>query len=150
VSWPPAGWPTIAPLYAPGHVVHCRAEFAPVHYLAAGWHQPEDYFTWMDGIEAVIRFVVRRPSVGYMLRLDVVPVGFGEVTQTLEVFFNFFRVGYFEIPESKPVSLQLPAELFIMRESTLTLHCREARRGTEFGLGDERRLGIAVSSWVLE
>src|SRR3954471_18979911 len=89
------------------------------------------------------------PLGAYTFTLDVVPNGVGGRLQTLEIFFNYFRVGFFEVTEPRTVSGELPAEIFILRKTRINLHCRNAVTPSEHGIPDDRRLGIAVSGWCI-
>jgi len=93
--------------------------------------------------------LLRRPLSSYTLSLEVVPNGVGGRLQTLEIFFNYFRVGFFEVSEPRTVSVELPAEIFILRKTRIHLHCRNAVTPSEHGIPDDRRLGIAVSGWCI-
>jgi hypothetical protein len=146
----PAGSPGgPAAIYVPGCQITCMLPHPRPAYHTHGWHAPEEEFTWIDGIEGVIEMVVRRPADSYHLRLDIVPNGVGGLLQTLQIHFNHFRVGYFEVPEPARLTVELPAELFTMRKSSLRLHCENAIRVAEFGVPDTRRLGIAVRGWSI-
>lgn len=138
------------PIYVPGQYIVCAAPYPRPPYHTAGWCDPEQEFTWIDGIEARIEMLLRRPSDQYSLTLDVLPNGVGGKLQTLEVFVNFFRLGFFEVREPTTLSLRLPSEIFILRKIRIDLHCREAVIPAEYGIADDRRrLGIAVSGWCI-
>jgi hypothetical protein len=68
--------------------------------------------------------------------------------QLLEVFFNYFRMVALEIPEPTKVSVEIPAELFILRVARLSLYCPHACVSSDPKLG-QRRLGVAVKGWCL-
>jgi len=139
-----------APLYAPGYLVECtRADF-PAKYHVKGWHAPEEKFTWINGTEADIEMMIRRPATRYTLKFDVHPYNGPHTIHTLQVFFNYFRVGGFEIQHQSHLEVDLPAELFILPVSKLTFYCPTALTGTSIGESDSRRLGIAMHSWVIE
>ena len=135
------------PIYVPGYYVNCSSLYPPPAYHTAGWHAQEDDFTWIDGLEATIEMTIRRPRRSYTFLVEVVPNGTGGRVQTLEVFLNYFRVGFFEVQRRQVLSILLPSELFILRRTRICLHCRNALVGTEFGVLDTRRLGIAVCGW---
>jgi hypothetical protein len=140
----------LAPLlYVPGHLVLCQAPSPLPAYHTSGWHEPEGEFAWIDGIEGIIEMFVRRPRTNYTLTLDVVPNQAGPQQQSLEVFFNYFRIGFFEVPEPTTLSLELPWELFLGRRSRLNLHCRNAVADALTDGQNRRRLGIAVRSWLI-
>jgi hypothetical protein len=140
------------PVYAPGQYISCTSAAANPVYHAEGWHEPEPEYTWIDGAEAVIRLLVRRPRKEYVLSLDVVPNGAcasaDSRPQLLEVFFNYFRLAALEVPEAMKVSIEIPAELFILRVARLSLYCPHACVSSDPRLGN-RRLGIAVKGWCL-
>jgi hypothetical protein len=137
------------PTYAPGQYISCTSSFATPVYHAQGWHEPEAEYTWIDGTEAVIRLLVRRPRKEYVLSLDVVPnIEGSSGPQLLEVFFNYFRMAALEIAEPTKVSIEIPAELFTLRVARLSLYCPLAFMGTDPRRG-QRRLGIAVKGWCL-
>ena len=137
------------PTYAPGQYISCTSSVATPVYHAQGWHEPESEYTWIDGTEAVIRLLVRRPRKEYVLSLDVVPnSGAGSRPQLLEVFFNYFRMAALEVPEPTKVSVEIPAELFTLRVARLSLYCPLACVSSDPRLG-QRRLGIAVKGWCL-
>ena len=138
-----------AAVYAPGQYVICTKPYPSPVYHVRGWHEPEEKFTWICGISGTIEMLIPRPNDAYRLMLDVVPNGIGPRRQALEVFFNCFRVGYFEVPAPRTLPIELPAELFILRNSRIDLFCEHAVCGTDLGLRDSRRLGIAVRSWCI-
>jgi hypothetical protein len=147
---PPAGGEGgPAAIYVPGYQVVCMKPHPRPVYHARGWHEPEEEFTWIDGIEGVIEMLIRQPADRYRLTLDVVPNGVGNLLQTLQIFFNGFRVGWFEVPAPARLAVDLPAELFILRKARLRLHCGNAVRGAEFGVTDTRRLGVALRGWCI-
>jgi len=138
-----------APVYVPGQYVICTTPYPRPPYHVDGWYEPEEEFTWIRGGEGVIEMLLRRPLGAYTFTLDVVPNGVGGRLQTLEIFFNYFRVGFFEVTEPRTVSVELPAEIFILRKTRINLHCRNAVTPSEHGIPDDRRLGIAVSGWCI-
>jgi hypothetical protein len=135
--------------YTPGQYVACTRPHGLPPYHIRGWHEPEDEFTWIDGIEGVLEMAIHRPARSYTLLLDVVPNGVGNRLQTLEVFFNYLRAGFFEVPAPAMLSIELPAELFILRKTRINLHCGQALVGAEYGIPDARRLGIALRGWCI-
>ncbi len=138
------------PIYVPGQYIVCSLPFPAPPYHTEGWHEPEAEFTWIQGLEASIEMIIRRPKSHYTLNLDVVPNRIGDVLQTLEVFVNFFRVALFEVQRSTIFSVRLPAELFIMRRTRIVLHCRNAVAVAEHGVPDQRQLGVAVRAWCID
>lgn len=138
-----------AAVYVPGQYVICTAPYPSPPYHTDGWYEPEEEFTWVRGCEGVIEMFLRPPSTAYTLTLEVVPNGVGSKLQTLEIFFNYFRVGFFEVAEPMTVSVELPAEIFILRKTRINLHCRDAVTPSDHGVSDHRRLGIAVSGWCI-
>ncbi len=136
-----------AAVYIPGSYVACRQPFAKPVYHTEGWHAPEQEFTWIAGLEGTIEMVLRRPHRSYTFTIDVVPNMVGQRLQTMEVFFNYFRVCFFEIPSPTTLTVELPSELFILRTPRISLHCRQAISGTAHGVPDARRLGVAVRGW---
>ena len=56
---------------------------------------------------------------------------------------------YFEIAVRGELTVELPAELFILRTCIVRLQCRNAVVGHTLGLNESRRLGIALHSWML-
>jgi hypothetical protein len=147
----PAGGITArgAAVYVPGQYVICSTPYPQPPYHTDGWYEPEEEFTWIRGGEGVIEMLLRRPLGSYIFTLEVVPNGVGGRLQTLEIFFNYFRVGFFEIAEPRTVSVELPAEIFILRKTRINLHCRNAVTPSDHGVPDDRRLGIAVSGWCI-
>jgi hypothetical protein len=147
---PPARGPERpAETYIPGQYVICRAAFPKPVYHTSGWHDPEPDFTWIAGIEAVIEMAIRRPPHAYTFILDVMPNGVGDRPQTLQVFVNYLCVGLFEVTDPQTITVALPSDVFFLRKTRINLHCRQAVVGTEFGVPDARRLGIAVRSWCI-
>jgi hypothetical protein len=136
-------------IYVPGQYVICTTPYPRPPYHAEGWYEPEEEFTWIRGSEAVIEMLLRRPLGSYTFALEVVPNGIGGRLQTLEIFLNYFRVGFFEVAKPATVSVELPAEIFILRKTRINLHCRNAVTPSEHGIADDRRLGIAVSGWCI-
>jgi len=136
-------------VYVPGQRILCRKSFGAVPYHQDGWSEPEETQTWIEGAEASIGLLLRRPSEFYTLELAVAPAEGCTVVPTLEVFFNYFRVGFAEVPAARLVSVCLPAETFILRKAVITLHCREAtKRGFAVGpLGKARAL--SVRHWTI-
>lgn len=138
-----------AVIYVPGQYVICTTPYPRPPYHTEGWYEPEEEFTWIRGSEAVIEMLLRRPLGSYTFTLEVVPNGIGGRLQTLEIFFNYFRIGFFEVAKPTTVSVELPAEIFILRKTRINLHCRNAVTPSEHGIADDRRLGIAVSGWCI-
>ena len=145
----PATPPPRVETYVPGQYVLCKKPYPLADWHTRGWHAPEQEFTWIDGVEGVIEMVLRRPYRAYTLMLEVVPNGVGDRLQTLEVFFNYLRVGFFEVPFPATLAIEIPGELFILRKTRISLHCRNAVIGTDHGVADARRLGIAVRGWSI-
>ena len=139
-----------AGVYVPGRYVSCCDPYPPPIYHTGGWHTPERDFTWIQGIEATIEMIVQRPKRGYTFMIEVVPNGTGDRLQTLEIFLNYFRLGFYEILKPSTLSIPMPSELFTLRRTRIGLHCRNAVVGTEFGIVDTRRLGIAVCGWCMK
>ncbi|WP_431285252.1 hypothetical protein ACQW02_10825 [Humitalea sp. 24SJ18S-53] len=137
-------------VYVPGLRIACRADQAPVPYLGAGWHAIEQDFVWMDGREAELVFLMRLPDRPLRLVLDLVPFRHGGLVQTLEVFVNGLRIGFAEVPHAGAVTLPVPVEAFRGRDCRIALHCATATIGTDVGLEDKRRLGLALAGWALE
>jgi hypothetical protein len=147
---PPMPEPSMAPIYVPGQQVLCFAPHPLAPYHVTGWHAPEADFTWIDGLEGVLELSIRRPQNAYTLMLDVVPNGVAGQLQTLEVFVNYFRMGFYEVRRATTVQVELPAEIFTLRRTRISLHCRNAIVPSEHGVaGDLRRLGVAVCSWII-
>lgn len=136
--------------YVPGLRVYCNSEVNDPTYLSEGWHAPERHSTWMHGSESLIRFRVRRPAESYQLTLDVTPVDFPDIKQDLELYFNFFRVGFFNVRKSESIQVVLPYQLFILPACVITLHCRSPVVPADFGKPDSRFLGLALRSWIME
>lgn len=137
-------------VYVAGLQVACRADAAPVPYFGAGWHTPEVDFTWMDGREGELVFLMRLPDRPLRLRLDLVPFRREQVLQTVEVFLNGLRLGFREVPASGSFTFPVPVEAQRGRVCRIALHCATAAVGGELGLEDNRRLGLALRGWVLE
>lgn len=138
-----------APIYVPGRQIRCTSDAKIPEFHTRGWYPPEAMQTWIEGVEGEIKFSIRRPEEFYTFRAEVIPFSHGGM-QTLEVFFNFFRVGYFEVNELMQINVSLPFELFILRTAQIVLHCKNAMIGTKVGLNDLRRLGIALRSWIVD
>jgi hypothetical protein len=136
------------PAYAPGQYISCVASLPVPAYHAEGWLEPEAEYTWIDGTEALIKLLVRRPRRVYVLTLDIIPNAAGAAPQVLEVFFNYFRLAAFEVPAPMKASLEIPAELFTIRVARLSLYCPRACPSPDHSSG-QRRLGIAVKGWSL-
>ena len=130
----------------PGTTSSACSPFPPPAFHVRGRHAPEPEFPWISGTEATIEMLIRRPSDHYRLVLDVVPNGVGGRLQTLEVFFNGFRMAYFEVPIATSLSMELPAELFNSRVARFNLRCENA---VSFCAADPRKLGIAVAGWCI-
>jgi hypothetical protein len=137
------------PIYVPGREIRCTTDDNGYEFHVRGWSAPESEQTWIDGIEGELQFKIKRPEEFYTFRADIVPLKSRGV-QTLDVYFNYFRVGFFECPEAMSISIHLPFELFIFRTARVIFHCRNAVVGHEVGIDDRRRLGIALRSWVIE
>ncbi len=137
-------------VYLPGLKVACRAAAAPVAYLGHGWHPPEADFTWMDGPEAELVFLLRLPDGPLRLRLDLVPFVHGEALQTVEVFLNGLRLGFREVPDARQVVFDVPMEAFRGRVCRIALHCATARVAVAAGIDDSRRLGLGLATWTME
>ena len=111
-----------APLYVPGRRIICTADEIALEFHSKGWHPPENDRIWIDGVEGELSFMVRRPATAYVFSAEVSP--FVAPPHTLEIFFNYFRVDYFEITVRGELNIELPAELFILRTCILRLNCR--------------------------
>lgn len=150
MSEPEATGNTPQSVYVPGLRVACRAAEAPVPYLGAGWHGVEPDFTWMDGREAELVFLMRLPDRPLRLSLDLVPFRHADAVQTLEVFVNGLRIGFREVPQATRVTLPVPVEAFRGRDCRIALHCATAAVPADGAIVDKRRLGLALAGWVLE
>lgn len=137
-----------APIYVPGRRILCTAADCAPEFHVRGWFPPEPSLTWINGMEGTLCFSIRRPETGYVFTAEVEPFTAAGM-QTLEVFFNCFRVAFFEVASRMEIRVDLPAELFILRTSSIVLHCRNAAVGKHVGVSDDRRLGLAVRSWML-
>jgi hypothetical protein len=137
-----------APLYVPGRRVNCTADEIASEYHTRGWSWPEPDRIWIEGVEGRLSFSVRRPQTSYVFVCDVSPFSPAGV-QSLELYFNYFRIDYFEIAQRTEIAVELPPELFTLRDSVVSIHCARATVGHEVGVDDERRLGIAFHSWML-
>lgn len=135
-------------VYVPGRKIVCTAEEIALQFHTKGWCAPERDRIWIDGVEGELSFMVRRPSASYVFTAEVTPFA-AKQARSLEIFFNYFRIEYFEISRASEIKVRLPAELFVLRTSVMRLHCRNAVVGTSVGLDDGRRLGIALHSWML-
>jgi len=137
-------------VHVAGLRVDCRAAAAPVPFLGAGWHKPEVDFTWMDGREAELVFLLRLPQRPLLLRLDLVPFRPDLLTHTVEVFCNGLRLGFREVPATVSVTFPVPLEAIRSRVCRIALHCATAVLGREVGVEDGRRLGLGLAGWALE
>jgi len=138
-----------ASVYVPGQYVACTSPYPLPVYHTTGWYEPEDQLTWIAGTEGIIELLIRRPRRSYFFLLDVVPNDFGGKPQVLEVFFNYFRLASIEVPNATSLSMKVPSELFILRNTRIALHCPNATVGTSHKLPETRRLGIAVRGWCI-
>jgi hypothetical protein len=125
-----------------------------VNLLGQGWSTPDpEGFVWSDGPEADLMFSIATPARDVVCHLELMPfLARGAVErQTVEIYFNHFRVGYAELSAGRhTVSVYLPRELFMLRTAVLTLHLEGARSPLELGLSaDERRLGVALWSFQI-
>jgi hypothetical protein len=121
----------------------------PATYHVCGWHEPEDGFTWIRGIEWIIEMTIRRPHTAYTFMLEVFLNQLAGRTQALEVFFNHFSVGFFEVPAPTTLSVELPTELFKRRKTQINLHCRFAEVANCPGMVDRRTIGNAPHGWCI-
>lgn len=137
------------PIYVLGRKVFCTFDDDPLPFLFRGWSHIESDRTWIDGVDGEIRCMMRRPSSPCIFELDVEPFLAGG-PQTLEIFLNGFNAGYFEVNAPGVLSVSLPNEFFILRVTQIVLRCRTSVVGTEVGLSETRRLGIALRSWVIK
>jgi len=136
------------PIYVPGRKVVCTTDDIALEFHSRGWFSPEPDRIWIDGVEGELKFMVRRPATSYTFAAEISPFA-SPPPQSLELFFNYHRVEYFEIAKRGEISVELPAEVFTLRTCIVRLHCRNAISGTSVGIEDPRRLGIALHSWVL-
>jgi hypothetical protein len=136
-----------APLYVPGRKIICTTGEIALEFHTRGWYPPESDRIWIDGVEGELRFMVRRPATAYSFSAEVSP--FLAPPHSLEIFFNYFRIDYFEVAARGELKVELPAEVFILRTCIIRLHCRTAAVGHTLGLDESRRLGIALHSWML-
>ena len=127
----------------------CCSQGSVPNYLGQGWHEVEPEYTWMAGEEANIRFRVRRPNKSYTLKLNVISIDGLDHRQSIEVFFNYFRVGFGHVRGETTLEAELPAALFMLPEAVLGLHCSRTVRPSEQGGQDTRLLGVALRCWSL-
>jgi hypothetical protein len=118
----------------------------------SGWSEQSDQqSTWTDGPEAQLGFRTLPPPADILLSFAAAPfLQPGTIEQQdVTVFFNYFRVGYFEIDRFAEQSILLPRELFIMRVARLCFHLSSCASPRKLGLGmDVRRLGLAFQ-WII-
>jgi hypothetical protein len=123
-------------------------------FLGLGWsEQADETSTWTNGPEADFSFRSVPPPSDIVMTFHVFPFlcpGIIE-QQALTIFFNYYRVGYFEIDRASDHSVHLPRELFAMRTAKLCFHIPTCESPQKLKLNqDVRRLGLAFESIVLE
>ena len=144
-----AGRPALATdVYVPGQLISCGRSSGPLPFAMKGWAEPDEDCMWMQERDATIEMVMRRPGEAYTLELDIVPSAAEGAVPELEVFFNYFRVGFFALPAPRLLSVRLPAELFILRRAILTLHCNAAPP-SQATAATEKRGTIALRRWSI-
>jgi hypothetical protein len=144
----------VAPLYKAGTQMGLAPTAAGLALLASGWSDPEgEDFVWSDGPEAELRFAMAVPTRDMLCRIEVMPfVATGALLrQRIEVFFNFFRVGYAELAAGRQtVAFEVPRELFMLRTHRVVFHLPDCASPLALGVGDDgRRLGIALSGFQI-
>jgi hypothetical protein len=131
-------------LFVPGHVVTYTAGMVMPPYHAQGWGLIDEAGAWMQGTDATLEFVIRRPADAYILEIDVVPGPFKGGPPGLELYFNYMRIGFASVPVSRLITCRLPNELFALRRSILGFHCRQALESVNGAMGV-----LALRRWTI-
>ena len=133
-------------VYAPGQVVRYSPGATMAPYNIRGWGEVDDAGVWMQGADAVLELLIRRPAEAYTLEFEMIPGALDTMTPTLEVFFNYMRVGCESVRLPRLITLSLPAELFLLRRSVIGFHCREA---LSFEAAAGRSRVLALRQWTI-
>lgn len=141
-------------LYRLGASVGFDPDGPGVKLLGQDWSTPDSAgFVWSDGPEAELLFAIATPARDVVCHLELMPfLANGAIErQSVEIYFNHFRVGYAELLAGRhTVSVYLARELFMLRTAVLTLHLAGARSPLDLGLSaDQRRLGVALWSFQI-
>ena len=120
-------------------------------FQGQGWSDsPDEHSTWTVGPEADLLFRFVPPPSDVVLNLKVAPFVVEGIIehQSLTVYFNYFRVAFFEIAKPTELTVYLPRELFSLRASVLTFHIPRCHSPQTLQRNlDVRRLGIAFG-WI--
>jgi hypothetical protein len=131
-------------LYVPGHVVSYAAGMPLPAYHTQGWGRIDDAGAWMQGTDATLEFVIRRPADSYILEIDVSPGPFRSGPPALDLYFNYMRIGFAALPVSRLITCRLPSELFVLRRTIIGFHCRNALESVNGALGV-----LALRRWTI-
>lgn len=139
--------------YEWGQTIEFGADGNAVRHKVSGWAIAEEYFTWTDGSEAILRLDL--PPSDSRRRLRVRAAGFctGKVTeQRVEVFFNDFRLTDWNVAGSQEYIADVPSR-FLLTPARHHIRFRlpDATSPAIEGISaDQRCLGICVYSMVIE
>jgi hypothetical protein len=151
--------PAVSP-YWPGQPLEFGSTGNAAPYLGLGWSEGETWGRWSDGRLASLRFALNEfPEEDLELSMNMGAfVHSKHPTQVVEVLANDTRVALWKfslIADGQEPSLHtavIPREL-VRRDAMLRVafKLKDAAAPADFGLsGDNRRLGIAVKSAVIQ
>ncbi len=125
--------------------------------LMFGWSEPEEAHAWNDGVEVVANVVA--PSIRKPTRFTFEGEPFlagGNPHQTVTLYINGFRLGYWQLTEARTYRLSViiePEQLFHRQGNSIARcvwHLPESARPVNLGVGsDSRALGFCFRSLSL-
>ena len=136
-----------------GVALHFCRDGNGLPYMGAGWSGPEVSFTWSIGECAELLFPWHRQQGDLLLSLHMAPfLGGGLEAQPIEVCVSGHLVAALDVTEPREYQVMLFDHHLAGRNViAVQLHIGEPRSPKEAGIGsDERRLGVALSSVVIE
>ena|ERR1700726_1424097 len=127
-----------------------KGELPPV--VLRNFSPPEDGFIWSSsswseivfGFSATLARGTKRADVN--LDLDVFKIVGHLDGQNVLTYLNGLRVGSYHITQRTTVTLQIDAAILKRNDNVLTFDTPDSRKPSEFGLSDDRRLGIQLFS----
>jgi len=128
------------------------AKDAPVPAVLRNFYAPEDSFVWSTSRWSEITFAFSgspaktKKFADFILDFDVFKTGENFEGQNVLIYVNGLRVGSHFIARRTTVVASIESTLLKPTENVLTFDTPDARNPTEFGISDNRVLGIQLFS----
>ena len=113
---------------------------------------PENGFIWSTSYWSDITFAFSATpadeikAADFILEFDVFKMGGHVEGQNVLIYLNGLRVGSHYVTQRTTVVIRMDAALLEPTDNVLTFDTPDTRMPSEFGLPDERRLGVQLFS----